>query len=462
MVFVTKTIPSIAELQPLEKKEGSLPDICRDVGHNSMVGILDQLAIIAEFANTVFSGLLQESQSTFTRMSALTGRISSFNQQASNIENYIVSTGVKTLLNNPRGTFNPKPPIQDAQFLEESNSPAVRVLYSKASDPPNLAILDPFMEDGQKSLELYTNPSFFLEAWFEEQLKLRDEAKKARRERKKKRQLRQKPKTGPEQQVEVTRLKVAKYDPITGEKILVDPDDVPTPSQSGQDIKGTFTPATQTPLDNSSSQYIERGPSIPNYQDFLEETPPPPPMDDDFAPPPPPPMDDDFTPPPPLDEEFTPPPPLPVLEETPNLPPRDVSHMSPPAVRAAIPPPVAKVPLPPPATKGVPSPTPPPPPVPAAPGAPPPPPSTLGGGGLSLSALQGARLKAVEIKPKPADERTNLLESIRQKNVQLKSATERKLAERATEVPKSVADILARRIAIVGSSSEEDEEEWSD
>ncbi len=63
------------------------------------------------------------------------------------------------------------------------------------------------------------------------------------------------------------------------------------------------------------------------------------------------------------------------------------------------------------------------------------------------------------------DERSNLLESIRS-GIQLKSATERKEVEETAnpaekEEEKSVAAILARRIAIVGSSDDEsDNSDW--
>ncbi len=113
-------------------------------------------------------------------------------------------------------------------------------------------------------------------------------------------------------------------------------------------------------------------------------------------------------------------------------------------------------------------PVPPPPPMPAADGG--------GSGGDLMSQIQNAKLKAASLdapkKEKPQDTRSNLLESIRQGMI-LKSANERKIPVEEDK-PKesanmSVAQILARRIAIIGGDSDSEDEgednnadEWSD
>ena len=38
--------------------------------------------------------------------------------------------------------------------------------------------MNPFMDDGKDALKQYTNPSFFLDEWIQEQLRQREEAKK--------------------------------------------------------------------------------------------------------------------------------------------------------------------------------------------------------------------------------------------------------------------------------------------
>jgi hypothetical protein len=114
-------------------------------------------------------------------------------------------------------------------FLNDTMPKSVRKLYTATHPPPKLQILDKYMENNQKALELYTNPSFFLNEWIAEQerqvnspnpepsshLLQRDEAKRQRRERRKKRaeQASRKPKKNEQAPVEVRTLMITKYDP---------------------------------------------------------------------------------------------------------------------------------------------------------------------------------------------------------------------------------------------------------
>jgi hypothetical protein len=111
-------------------------------------------------------------------------------------------------------------------------------------------------------------------------------------------------------------------------------------------------------------------------------------------------------------------------------------------------------------------PVPPPPPMPVSDGG--------GSGGDLMSQIQNAKLRAAAAdapkKEKPQDIRSNLLDNIRQ-GISLKSTTERKLPDKEVqpkEVNLSVAQILARRIAMIGDSDSESDgednnaDEWSD
>lgn len=90
-----------------------------------------------------------------------------------------------------------------------------------------------------------------------------------------------------------------------------------------------------------------------------------------------------------------------------------------------------------------------------------------------MSQLQNAKLRSAAAnadapkKEKPQDMRSNLLESIKQGMI-LKSANERKPAPDTKDegAPKdaalSVAQILARRIAIIGGDSDSEDEGGDD
>lgn len=178
----------------------------------------------------------------------------------------------------------------------------------------------------------------------------------------------------------------------------------------------------------------------PNY-----DLPPPPNFSNDAPPPPP---DDFFAPPPPPSDSFDAPPPPPpdfVQVEIKQAPiyyeDRSPSFSAPP------PPPVSNFVAPPP------------------PDAPPPPNFQVSGGMASqsnfLSEIQGKSLKpAAPVQaPKVVDARSNLLEGIRS-GIKLNSTKDRQIPDlpKKEEKPASVAEILARRIAIQGSDSEDESE----
>jgi len=83
-------------------------------------------------------------------------------------------------------------------------------------------------------------------------------------------------------------------------------------------------------------------------------------------------------------------------------------------------------------------------------------------GGLLSQIQTGTSLKKVEAVEKPPPSGESMLLSQIQKGIALKKASERTLAEKKDDGPMSVADILARRIAIVGDSDGEDDDDWGD
>ena len=69
--------------------------------------------------------------------------------------------------------------IKVEQQITRSSIPrTVLEKYNKCTLPPNLVSMNPYMENGQDALKLYTNPNFFLDEWIQEQLRQREEAKK--------------------------------------------------------------------------------------------------------------------------------------------------------------------------------------------------------------------------------------------------------------------------------------------
>jgi len=442
---------------------------------NTMVGILAQLAALANYAGDIFVGLVKESNSTYQRISGLTQKVSDISKLAPVVENYWGKTTPERMYQTPRIEFS-LPLIQDAQlFTSDSMPKALQDSYKKSYPPPNLAKMDPFMDDNKKCLELYTNPRFFLDEWIAEQKKLREaNREERRRKRLERKQQKEKDSKGaaPKQ---VKHIQKYIFDPNTGEKILVKREEEVTPTASA-----SLTGSGNTMRDKQSFQTGQ-------ISGFYSESAAPP---AGMEPPPPPPSEDFFSaPPPPPPDEFSAPPPPPRSSSLDNVSPAGGFYEAgPPASsrpRDASREAVSYTPPPPPPREGY-VPPPPgqrvPPPPPAAPDAPPPPPvpaelmaaagaaSGAGGFAAALASKQLRKTEPSTASPvKKVDARSTLMESI-QKGLVLKSATERKIekttgggSSTTAATPNSVAEILARRIAIVGSDSEEDEsdEEWS-
>lgn len=322
------------------------------------------------------------------------------------------------------------------------------------------------------------------------------------------------------------RLEKVEYDPITGEKIKKPVQDqpqtsVPTHAPVASTLNtgsmrgkmSSLRPPKQA-RDLSRVKSVEEVPQEPTSRDvfrtpsydqaYAEPThQPPPPPEEEFVPPPPDAAFDDEPPPPPPpdrdydagEEEDAPPLPdrmpasygeaqqyQPQQYQIPEQYQQQYEEEAPPPVAERPPPPpvavpASTIPAPPVAAPVAPPPPamapPPPAPVPPPPGAPPPPglpppaaPAGGGGGGM-LAGLANVQLKKAEKIEKPVDARSDLLTRIRG-GIALKKASERKVPDKKEDdqAPKSIADILSRRIAVAGDSDsdsdDDDDDDWDD
>lgn len=324
--------------------------------------------------------------------------------------------------NTARTEFHATSAEEQQHFTSAAMPVRVKIQYDKCKPPPNLSLLvcqrtvlptnyfkDAYMDDGQKALKLYTNPQFFIDEWIAEQKRLQEEAKARRRERREARLKKKQEKGGDNPTkgpVQVQRIRKIKYDPVTGEKILV-----------YTDATDSAAPASVAPQATSYTSYSAV--ATQSYGAPVFSDAPPPPSDNAaaFAPPPvfqqqqpPPPMPQAYMSPQPAQTPYQPP--QAYAQPMPYAPPTAMAGQwgAPPAAppqwgapAAAAPPPPPAAPAPPPPPKGGP---PPPPPPAKPPGAPP-------GGGLASALSAGTQLRAVEQKTKVVDSRSDLLNSIR-------------------------------------------------
>jgi len=432
-----------------------------------MVGLLSQLSMLAVHSHDLFLNLTQEVTQVYQRTVKLSARVVVAEKNISIVEKMCSQMTVESFLGHGRVEFS-LPPGANAQLFTAETLPAtIQQRYGESFPPPPLHRMDPYMDEGKKCLELYTNPKFFLDEWIAEQIKQRQAAKEERKKRREERKVRKANEPKNRSQLgtaQPAKLQKVVYDPVTGEKIV-------TSSRSSEDVRNSPLQSTlkSTP---SSSNLVGRGASASNFfvppppsSSSFDELPPPPP-DEFFAPPPPPPDGFDVAPPPPPDDRETPPPPTappafqinPQIKQTPILvqsrgerpsPAKETSASSPPP-----PPPLPRDNIPAAPPREVPS-------------APPPPSPNFGSprftpapSGNLLNELQNKSLKPMQpAPPKTVDARSTLLEGIKT-GIALRSAKERQLVQAPTKEgpPASVAEILSRRIAIQGSDSEDEED----
>nr|AAD29083.1 SCAR1 [Dictyostelium discoideum] len=441
MVLITRYLPSVTDNNQPALEGQSKDQIVDTVITSTTVGIINQLTMLVAHSNSIFTALANDANLVTQRIEKLGSRIRPLIQSIPSIEDYHRNTSIDTMNSKPRAEFHADNSERNQHFTHASIPASINTVYEKCKPPPNLQLLDPYMDDGQKSLKLYTNPDFFMDEWVAEQQKLHEEARQRKRER---REARLK-KKGEKNEVEVKKVKSVtkvRYDPVTGEKITINIESPHTSSPQIQHQSNNTATPQHTTQHFGTNQYQAPPPpplsqSSPSQQHspINSYTPPPPPLNTSTPSPSSsfqgrPPSTGFNTPPPPMSNNNNMPPPPPMQQNGGAANNRLSVHNSAPIVGAPAPPP--------------------PPPPPSAP-APPPPPMAKAGGGAS------------DIKPKASGARSDLLSSIMQ-GMALKPAEERKVAEAPKkEEALNVADILARRIAWAGDSdSSEDESDDSD
>eukprot|EP00727_Mastigamoeba_balamuthi_P002540 m51a1_g12283 hypothetical protein (341) ;mRNA; r:246495-249719 len=237
MVLIQRVVPPVAQLAPLKVPEGyPRDDILELSAQRTMVGLLHQMVEISDAATDMFTRVMEEANRAFSKLSELGGRVSKLHESLPEVEEYLRSTELDSMCQNPRTDFRVTM-TQDAQlFLPETKPRCLAAQYESALPPPNLGVVDEYMENGEHALNKYTNPQFFLESWIKEMERQREEAKKARAERKKRRAPRAAG-NGALERRQVKTVRKKRFDPLTGELIIDDDGSAPaapptTPSPS--------------------------------------------------------------------------------------------------------------------------------------------------------------------------------------------------------------------------------------
>lgn len=428
------------------------------VSVNTLSGIILQLSSLARHAEGIFAELFIEANSIHQRTVSVQQRIEQLSIKVTKLD----SAGEEISLQEMNMQKAFKMTIHaDQQVISRQTMPqAMMDSYTKCDQTPDLNRLTKFRHDDKVALKFYTDPSYFFELWKE---KMSAEFEKRRKKRK--REHRGKKRDIVKKEVKGVKKKdVAKNIPdweIQGGKqgnaVVSDtPEPVDTTlspahsdkSDTSQRSSQLLSPRRQSTKRASNASSIGRPSTAP---------PPPPPEGSrhsvsPVSPPPPPPLPGQNSKP------MSPPPPPPPSIQSPvsQFPPPPPYEVPSPA-DALLPPP----PPPPPPTVG-----PPPPPPPGV--MPPAPPTPTGGAGgvVTGNLLQSVALRSAPAPEPVVDPRNDLLSAIRH-GMNLRQ-TQQVTKEERKEIGmgNDVASILARRIAVEFSDSDDsdfsDDGDWSD
>ncbi|KAJ6663386.1 hypothetical protein lerEdw1_009465 [Lerista edwardsae] len=493
MPLVTRNI------EPRHLCRQTLPSVRNElecVTNITLANVIRQLGSLSKFAEDIFGELFTQANTFAFRVTSLAERVDRLQVKVTQLDPKEEEVSLQGI--NTRKAFKSST-TQDQKLFDRDSLPVpVLETYSFCNMPPPLNILSPYRDDGKEALKFYTDPSYFFDLWKEKMLQdTKDIMKEKRKHRKEKKDNPNRGNVNP-RKIKTRREEWEKMK--MGQEFVESGDKLGYPSNmvyqngsigSNESVDANYYPPPPQPDSISSSPPSFTDDNLPpppvefSYPAHSPSSsgslkkpglvspshpPPAPPIGSPqgarpgFAPPPAPP------PPPPM-TNIPPPPPLTGFQTAGILPPPSPSSFPPHPDFAAPPPPppptteyaiVPPPPLPQPGSGGAPPPPPPPPP-------PGPPPSSFGGmDGPEASLLQpdSGSSKAKSSLPSVSEARSDLLSAIRQ-GFQLRRVEEQREQEKQNVVGNDVATILARRIAVEYSDSEDDssefdEDEWSD
>lgn len=141
------------------------------VTNGTLSNLIRQLSSLSRQAEELLSGVFDESSKLLTRTVSLQQRMDTL---ATKIESQDQPSDAPITLRDPtnqRETFS-SDIFCDQQILSKHKMPtSIIELYQACDKPPPLNILDPYRDDGKDGLKFYTDPTFFFELWKKEMMK---------------------------------------------------------------------------------------------------------------------------------------------------------------------------------------------------------------------------------------------------------------------------------------------------
>lgn len=159
MVLTTRSVSLVMSAPPeaVANKETALNMIAL----NQMVGLLEQMGQISNFATDIYTTLFSESQTTQERITDLSSRLTGVEAYIPTIrEAFTNADPTYFFTTNPTETsYRTQPRLVDQLFAPEKRPVAITNIRTTTNPPPNLEMMDAIV--GYSCLVKYSDPMLF-------------------------------------------------------------------------------------------------------------------------------------------------------------------------------------------------------------------------------------------------------------------------------------------------------------
>ncbi|XP_013410911.1 wiskott-Aldrich syndrome protein family member 2 isoform X2 [Lingula anatina] len=161
------------EVQPVNLSRGSIAKGIHNelecVTNNSLANVIHQLSSLSKHAEDMFGELFNEANAFFQRANHLQERVERLKVKVTQLDSTVEEVSLQDI--NMRKPFRGAN-LTDQQVVSRRTMPvAMQETYHRCDQPPPLAKLNIYREDGKDSMKFYTDPSYFFELWLQEMQK---------------------------------------------------------------------------------------------------------------------------------------------------------------------------------------------------------------------------------------------------------------------------------------------------
>jgi WAS family protein 3 len=140
-----------------------LPNELECFSNETLSNVIRQLASLSQMAEDLFGSIAHETQQLLGRTGHLQQRVDTLTERVQRLDSSQEHVSLHEL--HMRRPYKAIDCTQQAVFGKKTLPVSLQRLYDQCDQPPLLAALDPYRDDGKKSLKFYTDPDFFFELW---------------------------------------------------------------------------------------------------------------------------------------------------------------------------------------------------------------------------------------------------------------------------------------------------------